>query len=215
MHPRSKFWVIVAIGGFTVGAAVSWSGCGSSDNPRVIYQGNVQTVIGPTVKAPSAPRSFASLREMLFPEAIAQGSCNAADVLVCAQSTPSGGSTITRCARVNGNTCEFATDLRLADNGDTVSIFFFDDANGNGAKDEGEAQASLSNSLPSSCNGDTIEISNVTIDFDAGTALAESVGKSVNACAATPTPTPTGAATSTPTATGVPSTPTPTSTATP
>ncbi len=135
--------------------------------------------------------------------------------------TPIGDARI-RCSRVNERNCEFQTEIRLTEDGEPASVFFFLDEDGDDrpADDGSELEAVLANFLPELCNGDVILLEDVDIDFLTGLATASSATKTVDACGKprtpTRTPTPPGTpATATPTRTGTPPTSTPTRTGTP
>ena len=99
-----------------------------------------------------------------------------------------------------------------SEDGQSLFLFFVQDANGSGGVDAGERQAFLVSPLPRRlCNGDVIEIPDVDIDFQTATATAGgAITKQIDAC-----PQPTGIPTRTPSRTSTPGTPSPTSTGTP
>lgn len=215
--------VLVASGAALAGA--SCGGGGSSE--RVSFTGNVAGVTVAAVPAPETASVFArvlSLGEILVGRAVAQGACpsSAEDVLACAVSIDSDD-LFFNCARVDPDSCTFATRIRIPGQG-VGTLAFAADENGNGRPDEGEPGAFPEDgAVPFPiCNGDEIVVTDADVDFtdvqpdeEFGTWTAANVEKLADGCPATPTPT-APAATATPTGTPEPTaTPTPTPTDTP
>lgn len=241
MHVRGSWAGVAIFAALLLGLAAQWSGCGSSDTIAVTFQGDVANVTTASIQGPARTRFFASVGRFLVPKAIAQGSCEAEQVLICvattaaaatptptstatatpatpvptATETPTGSVTTTQCERVNSDTCSFSILATLANDGDEIEVFFVDDDDGDGEAGSGEDRAELQNPLGRVCNGDVYTLDDVDVDFSSGEATADFVDQEVDACAPTPTITGTPTRTPTPTATGTPPTPTPTVTGTP
>jgi hypothetical protein len=203
---RSK--TLASLGVITIVAvSLVWHGCGGDDGgSAATFRGNVSTVT-PTQAAIDRPdrRWLARASSLLLPEAIAQSTCPAKAVLVCANN----GQTFF-CLPVRSSDCDFVVAINARDDFANGSVFFVNDANKNGEKDTGEQTAGLLNPLGRVCNGTVVHLTNVAINFTAGTAAASTVEKDPDTCTnTTPTRTPTGP-TRTPTTGG----PTPTRTPT-
>lgn len=203
-------------------AVLYWQGCGSSGGEDVVtFRGNVESVVAAAFAPSSSHTYLARLGGWLFPSAVAQSSCSTEveDVLACAgtgSEDEEGGQV--RCNRVRTSDCGFQVEIRLAAEGDPVTLFFVQDENGDGAIDEGEPTASIDDppTFPV-CNGDVIALDDVEIDFEAGSYSADGIVKE-EGCSATPTPTSTSGPSPTPTTESSPTPttePTPTATVTP
>ncbi len=239
MHWRGGWPVVAVFAALFVGLATQWSGCGGDGGTiAVTFQGDVASVTGASAKAPARSRFFASVGRLLDPQAIAQGTCPAKRVLICAatgtaETTPTPTSTVTptatttpvstptatrtvgavpvHCERVNSDTCGFSLQITLAEDGDEVVLFFVDDADGNGSFGSSEKIAELQNPLGRVCNGDLYTLEDVDVNFTSGNATATFVNQEIDACAPTPGPTSTRP-TATPTGTRPTATPTVTGT---
>jgi hypothetical protein len=213
--------------GLSFGALAYVQGCGGDDDPaRVSFQGNVDDVELPASAALGRAGTFALLRRSwssLVSSAIAQsGECseetqaNLEDVFLCVgaaheEPTPTDSAEPEptpiferNCVRVNAETCEFRASIRLRSDHDFTLLVFSHSPDGDA--DNGDA-AFLSGYEPTEfCNGDVINIPDVDIDFDSGTATPGGpITKEVDACESTGgTATPTRSATRTRTPTGGP-----------
>lgn len=217
---RNRSWVIAGgVGALLAALSVQGAGCGDDNDPLATVQGNVESVTGAS-EASLHPGFFASFARLFVPRAVAQADCAADRVLACLESESADGDPVVHCSRVNSDSCEFSTGTLVAENGDSVAVFFVDDADDDGQfDDEDETRADLDEELEQVCNGDLWTIDDVAIDFTNETASADQVDKDLDACATTPTPTRTPTATgtqptATATATGTPPTETPTPTET-
>jgi hypothetical protein len=186
-------------------AGTLWSGCGGDDHHgsnTATIKGNISSVNPPEARLDGAShRWLARLDSLLVGEAIAQASCPALHVQICA----SNGSDPIICQPVDPTDCSFTLEIDTRGDFSSGTVSFFDDANQNGAFDQGELFAILTNQLVPLCNGTVVTLNDVSANFAALTATAASVVKDPDTCAGTPTATPrataTNAATSTPSST--------------
>jgi hypothetical protein len=180
--------------------AVFGLGCGGDDHgPSARFVGDVRAVI-PTQTSlrTSARPALAAVDWMLPSDAIAQSTCPALHVLACV----SNGRDEARCRSVDADSCELDVSIDVLDNFfSDGTVFFVDDANGNGREDAGESTAMLTNPLGAVCNGSVVTLTGVAIDFVGGSATAISAIKDPDTCASitpgpgtpgfrTPTPSP-------------------------
>jgi hypothetical protein len=187
---RSRVAVMVSILLLAAGAGAMWWGCGGNDHDTAAFTGDVISVT-PSQAMREAPsrRWLADVRSFALPEAVAQSTCPAKRVIVCA----TNGHNQRVCVRVNTNDCKFEFEIdtltnRFADG----SITFVDDVNHNEEIDSGEATALLTNPLGSVCNDSVVILNDVAINFGSGSATAGSVEKRPDSCrGSSPTPIPT------------------------
>ena len=206
---------------------ISIHGCGGDHaSTPVTFRGDVaevKKVVSRTLKASGRFLAARDFSRGLLGEAFAQSSCGAdvAAVLACAVTQHDGGDPRVSCAAVDENECTFSVAVRLSEDGDSTSLVFVQDQNGNGRFDPEEPAAVADGLFEGSsatqfCNGDIVVLENVEIDFSTLSYTADSMEKSFDSCnGASPSPTETSGLTPTATVTGTPPTPTPTPTVTP
>ncbi len=181
-----------------VAAGFFWQGCGGDDTKAATFTGNVSSV-SPTQASIETPnRWLARAGSFLLPKAVAQASCPAPHVLVCASN-----GVRSFCKRVGSESCNFSISIFAVNDFAQGSISFVDDANEDGNEDSGEAEAILFQPLGRVCNGSVVTLTDVDLNFTNGIATAASIEKDPDTCRE-PTPT------RTPTPGGVPPTATPT-----
>jgi len=184
--------VSVMVSALVIAAAAGWmgSGCGSDHGTAGTFAGNV-TSVSPSQAMLQAPahRWLAEIPSFVLPKALAQSTCPAKHVIICA----SNGRDAKICSDVSNGDCSFSVSLDvLADDFSNGTVEFADDTNGNGAIESGEKVATLTNPLGRVCNGSVVTLSDVAINFTNGTATASSVVKNPDTCSgATSVPVPT------------------------
>jgi len=208
---RINSGILFAGAGAVLTACILWSGCGGDDGQSnsATISGNVSSVNPPQARLEQGShRWLARLDRWVVGEAIAQSSCPALHLLVCA----SNGIDPTVCAPVDSTDCTFAISLDTLGDFSGGGVSFGNDTNQNGQFATGEQFAILTNPLVPLCNGTVAHLNNVAIDFSALTATAASVVKDPDTCAGTPTATARATATTKPTKQPTSSTPVATNT---
>jgi hypothetical protein len=197
--------VLAAVLAVILGSAASWVGCGGGGRPGVVFTGDVANVTGEqATRLGASGRILARVRSAAFPgRAVAQQACNAVSVLACASTLDDDEQEVESCSPVDADSCDFVSGLTIQ-NG--VRFRFVDD-DGDGDPEEGEAEAVLDNDLGDVCNGTTVDLDDVDVNFTSGVAHAQGVDKDPDTC---PTATPTATGSATATVTGTPPTATPT-----
>ena len=181
---RAKLAALV----LALAAGVLGQGCGDDDDgPSARFIGNVSGVSPTQASVPLRSRPLhAAIDWMMPPLAHAQSTCGALHVLMCA----SNGRDDAVCRGVDADSCSFDVSLDVLDNFFAGgSLFFVDDANGNGREDADEDTAILTNPVGLVCNGSVVTLTDVAIDFLGGSATAISVVKNPDTCSATAVPT--------------------------